>query len=146
MMDDERIQQIIEMLEEGAGTSKGKSRLSWPDDVAILTANKVGLLRLACTLLRAAKEPILADDCRARPVWLGGNHDQVVEDDEYDMILGPVDRMETWPEPKEVVRKRGRRGLWRYRVQLMGCAVVVVILTAIFSAGIMAIWKFISGT
>ena len=86
-MDEAQIQQIIELLEQAAGEAEGKSRLSWPDDLACLTANQPGLLRLACTLLRAAREPILAD----------------------------------------------------------GCGVILAILIAIFSIGIVAIWEFIIG-
>jgi hypothetical protein len=144
-MDDEQIRQIIATLEEGAGTAEGKSRLSWPDDQACLTANKVGLLRLACSLLRAANEPIPADDCRSKPIWVDSNLDQIVEDDKCDIILGPVDRMETWPEPREAIRKRVRSGLWKYRIQSLGCALVAAILIAIFATGLVTTWRAIFG-
>ena len=141
-MDDKQIQQIIESLEEGAGTAEGKSRLSWPDDLAWLTANKTGLLQLACALLRAATRPIPPGDCRSTPVWVDTKLDQVVDDGEYDMILGPIDRMETWPEPKGT----GHKSPWRDRILLWGCGLVAAILTSFFAIGVFNVWRFFFGT
>jgi hypothetical protein len=144
-MDDERLQQIIETLEESIGTAEGTSRLSWPDDQAWLTANKVGLLRLACALLRAAKEPISPDDCRSKPVCVDANHNQVVDDDEYDIIVGPIQRMETWPEPAEAIKDRTKRVRRNDRVLLIGCGIVTFVLLTIFLAGVNAIWRSLFG-
>jgi hypothetical protein len=145
-MDDDRIRQIIEALETSTESGNGKSRLApcKPANIVFLTANRTGLLRLACTLLHAAVEPILSDDCRSRPVEVTDDFEQIREGPS-DQSLKFVQRMETWPEPVEAIKKRSRKNWRRDRVALFGCGLVAFVLVFIFISGVIAIWTVAVG-
>jgi hypothetical protein len=141
-MDDQAIQKIIDLLE--AEPSFGTSRVisGKPDYYVFLTANRAGLLKLASVLLRASIEPILADDCRSKPLAPPGEFTQIYED-EKDLVLGFVQRMETWPEPAINVEERKFRNWKRDRLALLTCGIIASILGLIFIAGIAAIWSVV---
>jgi hypothetical protein len=140
-MDENRIRQIIETLETSTEPGNGKSRLAScsPPNTLFLTANQTGLLKLACTLLHAALEPILSGECRSMPVEVTDDHEQVREDTS-DQLLVFVQRMETWPEP--AIKKQSR---WINRVALFGCGIVAFVLLFVFIIGGIAIWKVTFG-
>ena len=143
-MDEERIHRIIEMIEGDIGAAEGKSRIVPLDAPRLvsLTANQTGLLRLVCTLLRATTEPILPDDCRSRAIEIGSTHLHQVGEDQSDLAVVFVQRMETWPEPTEIKNRRCKSRM-RDRVVLWGCGLVAFILIAIFTAGVATIWRLV---
>lgn len=145
-MDDHDIRPIIESLdrniEDNSGDDKARCRFftGSPENLVFLTANRQGLLRLARTLLQSAIDPILVDDCRSKPVEVEANLCQASEEPS-DRRLAFVQRMETWPEPKEAAEGRKRRRWWRDKVALLGCGLAWFILFFVLAAGVIAIWK-----
>jgi hypothetical protein len=146
-LDDEALRQVVEMLEIHSGSGEGKSRLAviGPPWHLFLTANRQALIKLACTLLRAAEAPILDKDSRSETVEIDSQIDQV-DGDSSDRCLKFVQRMETWPEPPEAIAKRERRARWLDGAGLLGCGIVAFVVLAVFMAGLIAIWKVTLGS
>jgi hypothetical protein len=145
-MNDQRIQEIIKTIEEEEAEGEARSRFfrGSPPEGVFLTANRAALLKLASTFLRAAQEPIREDDCRSKPVELDSDLHQCRES-KSDQWLGFVQRMETWPEPKEAIAERRRRAWRQDRVALLGCGIVAFVLLNILAVGVVAIWKMLFG-
>lgn len=143
-VDDREIQKIIDVLD--AEPTFGTSRLisGKPDYYVFLTANRAGLLSLASMLLRAAVEPIDADGCRSKPVNAPGGLTQIHENDN-DLALPFVQRMETWPEPETSIEERKHRAWKRDRLALLTCGSIACVVGLIFIAGIAAICSVFFG-
>ena len=143
-MNDDHIRQVIVTLDAeiaDAGDARVHFEQVKPPYCILATANRAGLLRLARTSLLAALEPMIADDCRSRPM-----HDPdlvQVREGKSDRFLGFIERMEAWPEPVELIQERRRKAYRQDRFALLGCGVVACVLLTVFMAGLIAIWKAI---
>jgi len=138
-MDEDRIRQIIGTLEEIAGPHTGRTRLikCKPPDIALLRGNRAGLLKIACSILRASLEPIPPDGCRSEAVQVDLNVVQLTEDNS-EQYLGFVQRMETWPEPEEIVKEQRRKARRRDLPALLGCGTIAFVVLFFFLVGVAA--------
>lgn len=135
---------MIELLETERDFGTSRLVSGKPDYYVFLTANRDGLLTLASTFLRAAMEPVAAADCRSKPISLPGGLKQVYEN-EKDLVLRVIQRMELWPGPETRIRERKRRAWVRDRVALLTCGTLACIIALIFVAGIVAISMLLIG-
>lgn len=137
-MDDDELIRIAAALEAEVTDSKSQIKCFKPQHCGGLTANRPGFLRLAASCLRAAAEPILDGDCRSKPVEIPRPHDQVVDDDS-DITLCLLQRMETWPEPNEYLEARKKRAFKNDKLALLTCGVVGFAILFVIIAGVTAI-------
>ena len=137
-MDDNQLIALAASLEAESAEAKTHIKRCNPHQMASLTANRAGFMRLAASCLQAAAAPIAEEDYRSRAMQILPPHDQIVDHDS-DLIIGFLQRMETWPESNEYLEARKKRALRNDNLALLTCGVMASILLFIIVAGITAI-------
>lgn len=139
MMDENRLIEIAASLEDLSADAKTRLQRCKPPHCVALTANREGFLRLAVSCLRAAAAPIPENDCRSAPLELTEPPHHQVADDDSDCIIAFLQRMETWPEPMELMEARDKRARQNDRWALVTCGVVGFVILLVLIAGFAAI-------
>lgn len=142
-MDEDRIRQIIATLEANTESGNGKVRLaaSEPSNEVSLTANRIGLLRLARTLLQAAIEPVPSTESRPMPLDVTKFDIEQARERPNDRLLAFVQRVETWPEPAEAIKQQNCKDWQRDKMALLGWGIATFTILFIFAAGVITIWQ-----
>ena len=135
-MDDTEIQRIAELL-EAISDENAESQLTTGQPFLWLTANRAGCIQVAVRALRAASTPIPTNDCRAEPVFL--EHNQISESKE-DYVIGAIQRIDKFPENKDLIDLRKRKALRNDGVALVGCGLVGFVLLFLVIAGIKSLF------
>lgn len=125
-MSDAKIQQLIELLKaiEQPEQCRSHTVVCKPGNMVFVTASRAGFIRIARACLEAAVQPIEENDCRSKSVEFMTGEEQVLQEP-HDYTIGFFQRMETWPEPKEFIEERVRRGRKADRMVLFGCGLAI---------------------
>ena len=131
-MDDQRINEIIAALREIEPPGESHSQIvrGVPAGYIFAAANRSGFISIARACLEAAVQPINEIDGRSKPITLPESHEQMFEGP-HDLVLQSLQRMETWPEPLEIIEQRRRRTRASDRATMLGCVVAILLFVAL---------------
>ena len=141
-MDDAELRQIADALDVAADEPAPKPQISQTNSLLWVTVNRTACLRFGAAFIRAATEPIIEGDCRAKPISI--DHEQVCES-ETDSTIGAIQRIDKLPDSPDsrAWQKPGARR--NDRVALLGCAVVGFVVMFLTVSGIAMWWGIFTG-